>query len=372
MTTDSKTLGPGDEEQTERALALMGSAADTVIMRRDPVAVLDDARKAAAALTTVLAQKKKPIIFNDEQYLENEDWQTVGHFYGCTAKTESDSFVQYGDVHGFEATSVVIDRTGREIGRATSMCLNDEDKWSARPKYEYHYVTKNGEQVKDDPGREQIIWEGAEGKKRPKKVRVRVADEPVPLFQLRSMAQTRSQSKAFKGVFGFVPVLGGYKTTPAEELPSSARNDDDVVDGEVVHEQREQSGGNSKRDASFDDAEQQTRKAAPKPQPKQAPKPQPVKDDSMQRYRVTRVLELKKGDNAQGPWILYGIETTELGKNVYITTLDKEVAKIANKSKLTTQPVEMLFDVSEKNGFTNRELTEIKLCAAERESGEEG
>jgi hypothetical protein len=39
-----------------------------------------------------------------------------------------------------------------------------------------------------------------------------------PLYQLRSMAQTRAQAKALRGVLAWVAVLAGYNPTPAEEM----------------------------------------------------------------------------------------------------------------------------------------------------------
>ena len=47
---------------------------------RPPAIVLDEAREAARVLRDVISQKDKPVIFNGQQYLEFEDWQTVGRF----------------------------------------------------------------------------------------------------------------------------------------------------------------------------------------------------------------------------------------------------------------------------------------------------
>lgn len=157
---------------------------------REPEAVLAEAQKAAAALKEVISKKAKPVIFNGEQYLEFEDWQTVGKFYGVTVKVLETRPVQFGDVMGFEARAVVIHGpTGREISAAEAMCLNDEEKWSKRTKYEY----QNGKKVA-------------------------VGEVAVPLFQLRSMAQTRACAKALRNVLAWVVVLAGYKPTPAEEM----------------------------------------------------------------------------------------------------------------------------------------------------------
>src|SRR5262249_19610449 len=43
--------------------------------------------------------------------------------------------------------------------------------------------------------------------------------EKVPTFQLRSMAQTRAASKAFRLALSSVVVLADYAPTPAEEMP---------------------------------------------------------------------------------------------------------------------------------------------------------
>ena len=141
-------------------------------LSRAPEVVLGEARKAAQALQEVLHGKKNPVKFNGEQYLEFEDWQTVGRFYGITAKIVSTQYVQFGEVSGFEARAeAVMVSSGQVISAADAMCLNDEKNWSSKP-----------------------------------------------MFQLRSMAQTRACAKSLRNVLAWVVVLAGYKPTPAEEM----------------------------------------------------------------------------------------------------------------------------------------------------------
>jgi hypothetical protein len=207
-----------------------GGAIDLV---KDPERVLTEAKKAAEALVRVVSGKPKKVIINDEQYLEFEDWQTLGRFYGLTAKVESTSPVNFEGVRGWESHAVVRNREGEIISAADAMCLNDEEKWSTRAKYEYPYVLKDGTKAADPP-KEQITWipnPKKSGKSMPKRERVRVADEAVPFFQLRSMAQTRACAKAFRNVLAWVVVLAGYKPTPAEEMPG---NGDEVHGGEEI------------------------------------------------------------------------------------------------------------------------------------------
>lgn len=156
---------------------------------REPEAILAEAKKAAAALMQVVELKKNPVIFNKEQYIEFEDWQTVAKFYGITARVTNTTFVDYGGVHGFEAGADAIGPDGRVLSHAESLCLNDEDNWSTRAKYEY----VNGSRKK-------------------------VGDAPVPLFQLKSMAQTRACAKVLRNILAWVVVLAGYKPSVAEEM----------------------------------------------------------------------------------------------------------------------------------------------------------
>lgn len=161
---------------------------------RPPELVLAEAQRAAKALTDVMKKKAKPVMMNGEQYLEFEDWQTVGKFYGLAAKVATTNPIELGGARGFEARAVVVDvKTGVEVSAADSMCLNDEPKWSTRAKYEWKTV--NGKRVKEQVG-----------------------EEAVPMFQLRSMAQTRACAKALRNVLAWVVVLAGYKPTPAEEM----------------------------------------------------------------------------------------------------------------------------------------------------------
>ena len=161
-----------------------------------PDIVLDNAMIAAKALMRVVSLKKKPVIINGEQYLEMEDWQTCGQFYGYTVGTHDAMPVEIDGVKGAKARADLVDlKTGQVIegAGAEAYCMRDEERWGTRPKYE---------------------WQG-EGDNRK---RVKVGDEVVPWFQLASMAQTRAGAKAFRNRLAWVVVLAGYRPTPAEEM----------------------------------------------------------------------------------------------------------------------------------------------------------
>jgi len=143
----------------------------TLSIQRKPQEVLEEAREAANALIAMVKAKPKPFMVHGDIYLQFEDWQTVGRFYGATVKVTETKFIEYGTVKGFEARAVVLDKAGLEVSGAEAMCLDDEPNWKKKP-----------------------------------------------LFQLKSMAQTRASAKALRNVFAWVVVLAGYKPTPAEEM----------------------------------------------------------------------------------------------------------------------------------------------------------
>jgi hypothetical protein len=225
------------EPPTEVIVPLDANTA-LVLMENPPSAVLAEAQQAARALQNVIAAKPKKVVMNGEQYLEFEDWQTLGRFYGITAQEDGDpEFVEMGDgIRGFKASAIAQFRS-QTISRATAYCLTDEEKWRAKPKYEWHIVLSDGTTaLEDEAPRELWIWDAhptKPGKNVPRKERVLVGEEAVPLFQLSSMAQTRACAKALRNVLSWVVVMAGYRATPAEEIDGMPGSE--TVEAEVVN-----------------------------------------------------------------------------------------------------------------------------------------
>lgn len=152
------------------------SKMDAMAINRAPELVLEEAQKAAKALKKVIEDKPKKVQFNGKTYLQFEDWQTLGRFYGVTAMVRSTKYVEFGEgddkVSGFEAQAdALLVGNNQAVSSAEALCLNDEPNWSRKP-----------------------------------------------LFQLKSMAQTRACAKALRNVLAWVVVLAGYAPTPAEEM----------------------------------------------------------------------------------------------------------------------------------------------------------
>lgn len=148
-------------------------------LARAPKQVLAEAQEAAKALQGVISNRKNAVKFNGKHYLSFEDWQTCGRFYGVTAKIVSTEVVEIDGTKGFIARAEAINtQTGQVISAAESMCMNDEPNWQKKP-----------------------------------------------LFQLRSMAQTRAAAKSLRNVLAWVVVLAGYEPNVAEEMTGDEEND---------------------------------------------------------------------------------------------------------------------------------------------------
>jgi hypothetical protein len=161
----------------EGSLVSMPTAADAalapidLVVRRPPALVLEEAREAARAVAEVIASNPHKVVLGGRQYLQFADWQVLGRFYNVSARIVETHYIELGDTVGFVARAVAVRADGLEISAAEASCATDEPKWANKP-----------------------------------------------LFQLRSMAQTRASAKCLRNVLSFVPVLAGFADTPAEEI----------------------------------------------------------------------------------------------------------------------------------------------------------
>jgi len=161
---------------------IIETEAQEISIIRAPEKVLEEAGRAAKALKDVVSKKARPVIINSEQYLEFEDWQTLGQFYGFSVKTGKAIPVEVNGISGAKAEAELITRDGVIVGGAEAYCMADEKNWDNKP------------------------W-----------------------FQLASMAQTRAGAKALRNRLAWVVVLAGYRATPAEEMQSSEKVTNGVI-----------------------------------------------------------------------------------------------------------------------------------------------
>lgn len=172
----------------------------------DPEAAIEAMVRVAKSMRRLMDQKKKPIYIDGEEYLEYEDWQMLGRFFGLSPKIAFTRAIRQkfystdgklvGIYTGFRARAVAVHvATGIEWSAGESQCTNQEDHWRSRPVYGYEH-----------------------GK------RVQVATAIVPQFELRGMAQTRACARALRNATaGVVRLMDNVADTPAEEMPNGGR-----------------------------------------------------------------------------------------------------------------------------------------------------
>jgi hypothetical protein len=187
-------------ESQSQALEVVGMA--EMAVTRPAETVLKEAELVAGPWSRKVEELGLYKVIGPSKHLYIEAWQMMAAMYRVTARVRETRYVEFGEVRGYEAVAEAYHMpTGQVISTADAMCLNDEDNWSIRPKYEW----------KDGPGG--------------RRTKTHVADVPVPLQQLRSMAQTRACSKVLSNLFKWVVKLRGYASTPAEEMTGAERTE---------------------------------------------------------------------------------------------------------------------------------------------------
>ena len=157
---------------------------------RSPEQHLKEAQAVAAAFAKEARRLQLYKRIGDSDHLLVEGWQLLASLYHVTASIQSTRYIEIGDAHGWEATAeAIFVPTGMKISSADGMVLDDEDRWGMVSKYEW-----------------------IDGKKK------KVGDVAKPLQQLRSMAQTRAQSKVLSNLLKFVARMAGFAATPGEEM----------------------------------------------------------------------------------------------------------------------------------------------------------
>lgn len=146
--------------------------------------VITEGQDRAKQLMGIVSQKGWSTNIQGKNFLQVEAWQTLGRFYGYTAKTKSTEYVEMGNVKGFNAVVEILDSKGVVVGGADAGCYSDEQKWNTES-----HTNKFGKTV-----------------------------DGSPLYSLKSMAQTRATGKAFRQMLSWVAVMAGYQPTPAEEM----------------------------------------------------------------------------------------------------------------------------------------------------------
>ncbi|MPZ14307.1 MAG: hypothetical protein GEU73_07760 [Chloroflexi bacterium] len=140
----------------------------------DPTAQAEHAVLIGRTLADMADNNGWAVTINKRRYLMAEGWQFVGSQLGLVPGTEwTRRLTKAADgVDGWEARTVITHlASGQQVGAGESMCDRSESRW-------------------------------------------KTADE----YAIRSMASTRSVSRAFRNFLGWAATAGGFSATPAEEV----------------------------------------------------------------------------------------------------------------------------------------------------------
>jgi hypothetical protein len=189
-------------------------------MGRNPETLIKEAALCAGALMRVVKENGWAINFGGKKdHLWFEAWAFLATMYRVTPRVVPGmtKLIEIGGVIGYEAEAEAFHVPSQTIvSTANAMCLNDEENWGLRPKYE---------------------GKGADWKK--------IGEVAVPLFQLRSMAETRAMSKALKGPFSWVVAMAGFAPGTAEEGPNGDGNGDASTKQNIRQPQQKATGKTS-------------------------------------------------------------------------------------------------------------------------------
>jgi hypothetical protein len=240
--TDAEIVEPAsdsatpDEVPTSTALEVVPTVGSAIIRAQEPDEVLAKAARIADSLKKLIEdQKLYADVGGDKKHVEVNGWQALGtllgalggealhaetvwtkrvldpdgqpvrHQYTALVKRHYSKAQGGGlksettyEVEGFDWEACVEIRTaaGVVVGRAEAMCSRAEESWAKSADY-----------------------------------------------AVRSMAETRAESRGYRRAAGWLVAIAGYNPTPAEEMQGVKRDDDEPVQKgplygpEVVNEQ---------------------------------------------------------------------------------------------------------------------------------------
>jgi 2,4-dienoyl-CoA reductase-like NADH-dependent reductase (Old Yellow Enzyme family) len=168
------------QKQTKEEVKTIVEVSQEILPTKKPSETLRVAREIAKAVADVVEKRKLYSVIQGKKYVQCEGWTTMGAMLGLfpqiveVKEERSDKGVKYIAVCEIRTSD------GRLISRAESECASWE---------------KNKEKQEE--------------------------------YAIRSMAETRAVSKAYRICLSWIMSLAGYEPTPAEEM---------VINGQVVEQ----------------------------------------------------------------------------------------------------------------------------------------
>lgn len=168
---------PDDTADVGTDVAIVDPIAGAIIRADEPDEILKKATGIANVLAGLIEQQGlAKDVGGRKKHVEVGGWQALGTMLGAFGGQPLHAETQWTrplpDGDGWEACVEIRTPGGVVVGRAEAMCDRSESKWRSRDNY-----------------------------------------------AIRSMAETRAESRAFRRAVGWIVALAGYNPTPAEEMP---------------------------------------------------------------------------------------------------------------------------------------------------------
>ena len=164
-----------DEKQDQLPAVPNNGPAVAVFGTLDPDTLIKKASDYATALAKIIEDKKLFAVIREKKHTQVEGWTTLGAMLGVFPHVIWSRKLAEKDGHiAYEARVSIQTLEGKEIASAEMQCSTKEKNWKGRDEY-----------------------------------------------AVRSMAQTRATSKAFRLALSWIMVLAGYAATPLEEIMAS-------------------------------------------------------------------------------------------------------------------------------------------------------
>lgn len=162
-------------EEQAPGMDLAPTSSATLFHTDDPLTVLAIAKAMAEPLADLIKANGLTTRISGKDHVQLEGWQALGSMLGVSAHTV---WSQQTDIDGggWEARAEARTTDGRVVGAAEAMCTRGEKRGG------------------------KMFWRNS------------------PEYALRSMAQTRAQSKALAGPLRWVMAMTGTDGAPAEEM----------------------------------------------------------------------------------------------------------------------------------------------------------
>lgn len=164
-----------DPKQEQLPAVQQDGPAVAVFGTLDPDTLIKKATDYATALAKIIEDKKLFAVIRERKHTQVEGWTTLGAMLGVFPHVDWSKRIPDKDGHiVYEARVSIQTLDGREIASAEMLCSTREKNWKGRDEY-----------------------------------------------AVKSMAQTRATSKAFRLALSWIMVLAGYEATPLEEIIAS-------------------------------------------------------------------------------------------------------------------------------------------------------